>query len=257
MVYNDSSLTIPYGPYSEFSYNGTLYITANFDGQITSTAVCSSPTPTPTITPTKTATPTPTVTPSISTSPCINCFSGTTINVTSTGWIRWTNCAGTTIDTNIGSTGTYTINSCIVFGSIRSATPQTPLATWNSENWSETPCGDSCTGEDVVTVSVNMYDTGCTLETLNVTKNGVDQVGTMTNNSSDSFTAVAGDVIEITLDGGNCLDAGYEVYDSLGLIASDFTTVGVTLVYSFTVGGNTTFGNITINAVSGDTVPPA
>jgi hypothetical protein len=68
------------------------------------------------------------------------CVVNTTINVTDTGWIRWTNCYGDIVDTFLSSLGTYTITQCIQFNTIRAAVPLADLANWNNVVW-----GTACT----------------------------------------------------------------------------------------------------------------
>ena len=81
---------------------------------------------------------TSTTTTSTTTTPA--CVINTTINVTETGWIRWTLCDGTVQDTFLSSLGTYTITQCIQYNSIRAAIPLAELADWDNVVW-----GSACT----------------------------------------------------------------------------------------------------------------
>ena len=77
-----------------------------------------------------------------------DCRINTTINVTETGWIRWTLCDGTVQDTFLTSLGTYTITQCIQYDSIRAAIPLAELADWDNVVW-----GTSCTTETTTTTT--------------------------------------------------------------------------------------------------------
>jgi len=131
--------------------NGTYYFEVKFIGERCVFPVCFSqqisaiPTPTPTPTPTATSTPTPTPTSTPTPTPTVSvcCVSGGTLNVTDTGYIRWTLCNGDDVDTFLSSTGTYTITSCIQDGSIRSAFPLADLAAWTVLT-TGTTCGGIC-----------------------------------------------------------------------------------------------------------------
>jgi hypothetical protein len=95
------------------------------------------PTPTPTVTRTPTATPTFTPTPTV-TPPLY--FSGATLNVTDTGWIRYS----TETEQKyvyIGSTGTYTITDCVSCSSIVVGIPFADLAAFTIIQ-----CGNPCFG---------------------------------------------------------------------------------------------------------------
>jgi len=99
------------------------------------------PTPTPTPTPgTPTPTPTPSPTP---TGPCGDCYSATTLNITDTGYLKYTECDGDVIYVNVGSTGTYTINACIQNNSVLPGFPFADLANWSSITYSG-DCADPC-----------------------------------------------------------------------------------------------------------------
>ena len=95
------------------------------------------PTPTPTSTPTPptpTPTPTPTPGPSIYTS-------GATLNVTDTGWIKYTNNSGSTTYFQCTSLGTQVLTDCLVCSSINVGIPFADLA-----NFTITNCGNTCGG---------------------------------------------------------------------------------------------------------------
>ena len=94
------------------------------------------PTPTPTPTPTPpppTVTPTPTPTP---TSPPYT--TGATLNVTDTGWIKYTMSSGSTYQF-IGSTGTVVLTNCLLCSSIAPGIPFADVAVFTVTN-----CGNSC-----------------------------------------------------------------------------------------------------------------
>lgn len=100
-------------------------------------------TPTPTPTPTATgATPTPTPTPT-ATSLCGDCYSATTLNITDTGYLKYTDCEGDQIYVNVSSTGTYTINDCIQNNSVLPGFPFADLANWSSITYTGT-CATPC-----------------------------------------------------------------------------------------------------------------
>ena len=95
------------------------------------------PTPTPTPTP---GTPTPTPTPSPTPDP--NFYqSGATLNVTDTGWIRYTNNSGSTTYFQCTSLGTQVLTDCLVCNSITFGFPFADLA-----NFTVTNCGSACAG---------------------------------------------------------------------------------------------------------------
>ena len=96
------------------------------------------PTPTPSPTPTATPmgpTPTPTPTPTAG----ISYYSGATLNVTDTGWIKYDIKTLGTAYQFINYLGTYTINSCVDCGSIRPGIPYADVA-----NFTITSCGTAC-----------------------------------------------------------------------------------------------------------------
>jgi hypothetical protein len=91
------------------------------------------PTPTPTTTPPVTSTPAPTPTPTL------NIFtSGITINVTDTGWIKYTTPSGE-VYTFLNSFGTQDLTGCISCSSIREGIPFADLATFTIVD-----CGVAC-----------------------------------------------------------------------------------------------------------------
>jgi hypothetical protein len=64
--------------------------------------------------------------------------SGVTINITSVGWIRYSN-ATQNFDVFVNTTGTYVITQCIFCESLRPAFPFSPLAQYTT-----TSCGTAC-----------------------------------------------------------------------------------------------------------------
>ena len=83
-------------------------------------------------------TPTPSVTPSSTPAPV--CNSGTTLNITQIGWLKYVDCSGTTQYEFAGSLGTFTINACHRCDTIAAGIPFSQLAAWNAK-----VCGPSCT----------------------------------------------------------------------------------------------------------------
>ena len=90
------------------------------------------PTPTPTITHTPTPTPTPTEPPGYTT--------GSTLNVTDTGYIKYSMSSGTTYQ-YIGSIGTVVLTNCLDCTTIREGIPFADLAIFTIVN-----CGNPCDG---------------------------------------------------------------------------------------------------------------
>jgi hypothetical protein len=129
--------------------NGTYYYEIRMIGKRAVYPICGSfvvstiidptptPTPTPTVTPTH-GTPTPTPTPSPT--PGSIYTSGVTINVTDTGWIKYTTSSGDTYYqcTSLGST---VLPDCLVCSSINYGYPFADLASWTLVN-----CGSPCSG---------------------------------------------------------------------------------------------------------------
>jgi len=124
--------------------NGTYNFEIRFIGHRAIYPVCQSvvvgaiPTPTPTPTPTPvTPTPTPvvTITPTPTPPPYTT---GATLNVTDTGWIKYTMASGDTYQF-IGSTGTVVLTNCLVCSTINYGYPFADLAAFTVTN-----CGNSC-----------------------------------------------------------------------------------------------------------------
>jgi len=127
--------------------NGTYPLEFRFIGHDAVYAVCDNlivtgatePTPTPTLTPTPTPTLTPTIPPPTPTPTLDGEYkSGITLNVTDTGWIKYTMQSGTTYF-YVGSTGTVTLTPCIICESIAVGIPFADLATFTVTN-----CGNPC-----------------------------------------------------------------------------------------------------------------
>ena len=116
-----SAITIC-GLYSSFQDTGFTYCISSFTPCVSWTPL---PTPTPTntpgLSPTPTKTPylsaTPTRTPT-STPPSLDCRINTTLNITKTGYIKYTLCNGTQQYQYISSLGSYTITPCIQLDSV-------------------------------------------------------------------------------------------------------------------------------------------
>jgi hypothetical protein len=126
--------------------NGDYYFEIRFIGEKAIYPVCRTytvstivpPTPTPTPTPTVTPTnnPTPTPTPTVG----VLYQSGATLNVTDTGWIKYTSrTLGPDQYVFISSLGTYTITDCVLCSSIFIGVPFADVA-----NFTITNCGTSC-----------------------------------------------------------------------------------------------------------------
>ena len=99
--------------------------------------ISSIPTPTPTPSPTATPVP-PTPTPTATSGPSIY-TSGATLNVTDTGWIKYTNNSGSTTYFNCTTLGTQVLSDCLDCSTIRDGIPFADLA-----NFSIVNCGTSC-----------------------------------------------------------------------------------------------------------------
>lgn len=128
--------------------DGTYYFEIRMIGKKSVQPICKSlvvsgltpptPTPTPSPTPGPTATPTPTPTPS----PTPSLYqSGATLNVTDTGWIKYTSLNDGDKYVFISSTGTYTITECALCSTINYGYPFADLA-----NFTITSCGTTCGG---------------------------------------------------------------------------------------------------------------
>lgn len=100
------------------------------------------PSPTPTVTPTLTTT--PTRTPGLSPTPTPTSgsiyTSGATINVTDTGYIKYTTSSGDTYQF-INTLGSVTLTNCLICASITQGFPFADLAVFTVTN-----CGTSCSG---------------------------------------------------------------------------------------------------------------
>lgn len=127
--------------------DGTYYFEIRMIGKKSVQPICKSlvvsgltpptPTPTPSPTPGPTATPTPTPTPS----PTPSVYqSGTTLNVTDPGWIKYDMASGTTYQF-INTTGTVTLTNCLLCSSINFGYPFADLANFTVIN-----CGTTCGG---------------------------------------------------------------------------------------------------------------
>ena len=82
--------------------------------------------------------------------------SGTTLNVTKTGYVRYSTPLSNTVDINITTLGTYTINDCIIVNSVRAAIPiaLTYLANYNNVVYGSN-CGVVTTGTVNITFNCN------------------------------------------------------------------------------------------------------
>ena len=120
-----SAITIC-GLYASFQTTGFTYCITSFDPCVSWTPL---PTPTPTNTPNLSPSPTrtPTQTPGLSPTPSLtpsptpsgnNCRINTTLNITDTGYIKYTNCDTTQTYAFVSSLGTYTITDCIQLGQV-------------------------------------------------------------------------------------------------------------------------------------------
>lgn len=84
---------------------------------------------------------TPSPTPSNTPSPSAGevCKSGTTLNITDTGWLKYTDCSGTVQYVNVTSLGTYTITPCHYCSTISPGFPYADVANYNN-----VVCGFNC-----------------------------------------------------------------------------------------------------------------
>ena len=132
--------------------NGTYQFEMRFIGHRSVYPVCFSYTvtglvPSPTATPTSTPTPTPTMTgatptPTPTPTPVVSIYtSGATLNVTDTGYIKYTNSSGTTTYFYCSSLGTQVLSDCLDCTTITYGYPFADLA-----NFTVTNCGTSCGG---------------------------------------------------------------------------------------------------------------
>lgn len=150
-VTNASSTTILPSEVGLTSFqSGTYYFEVRFIGHRCVYPVCieldilSPPfptaTPTPTPTPTATAGPTPTPT---ATAPSVCCVSGVTLNVTDTGWIKFTLCNGTVEYRQYTTTGAKVISECIQQNTVAVGIPFADLAAFTVTG-AGTVCGGVC-----------------------------------------------------------------------------------------------------------------
>jgi hypothetical protein len=122
---------------------GTYYFEVRFIGHRSIYPVCITQSisvppfpPQPTPTPTPTATPTPTTTPTPTPTIDYCCASGTTLNVTNTGWVKWVLCDGTDQYHQYTTTG-------IRRGSVNYGFPYADLAEFTVTG-TGTTCGGNC-----------------------------------------------------------------------------------------------------------------
>jgi hypothetical protein len=107
------------------------------------------PTPTPSVTPTNPVTPTPTPTP-------VNLYTtGATLNVTDTGYIKYTMASGSTYQF-IGSTGVVTLTNCLDCSTINYGYPFADLA-----NFTILGCGSPCDAPPPTPTPTPSSGTGC------------------------------------------------------------------------------------------------
>jgi hypothetical protein len=127
--------------------NGTYYFEFRMIGHRCIFPICanltiSSITPSPTATPTPTTTgAAPTPTPTATSSIC--CVSGVTLNVTDTGWIKYTLCNGTQEYKEYTTTGNKVIPECIQQNSVTYGFPFADLAEFTVTG-AGTQCGGVC-----------------------------------------------------------------------------------------------------------------
>jgi hypothetical protein len=168
---------------------------------ITTTTTSTTTTAAPTTTTTTTIAPTTTTT----TTP-VDCRINTTINVTDTGWIRWTLCDGTSVDTFLSSLGTYTITQCIQYDSIRSAFPLADLASWNNVVWGTTcttGTTTTTTAADFATFNWNFTESGGANGEMVLYING-SVVENRFNTSSGTYYVNVGDTISCEVSTNSC-----------------------------------------------------
>lgn len=82
--------------------------------------------------------PTPTPSPTPSSTPQV-CVSGTSVNITKTGWLKYNNCDNITQFVDVGSIGVFNINDCHICSTI---SPGFPFA--NVANYNAVSCGSVC-----------------------------------------------------------------------------------------------------------------
>ena len=120
------------GLYSSFQDTGFTYCISSFTPCVSWTPL---PTPTPTNTPE--LSPTPTKTPGLSATPTrtptptpssLDCRINTILNITETGYIKYTLCNGTQQYAFVSTLGSYTITACIQSGSVLPGFPFADVA---------------------------------------------------------------------------------------------------------------------------------
>jgi hypothetical protein len=185
------------------------------------------------------------------------CVINTTINVTETGWIRWTLCDGTVQDTFLSSLGTYTITQCIQYNSIRAAIPLAELADWDNVVW-----GSACT----TTTTTTSTTTSGTSAQLNwsFTESG-GSVGNMdlyindsvvesrSNTSSGTINVYEGDEIYVEVYSSGCTGtSGKANAYTNGIIAdADCADTSVTLTTgTYTVQSEDIGDTLVLNTVA-------
>lgn len=124
---NGLSSSVFVGPYSFVNQCACSVTNPGYGINITNIGSCVNPTPTPT----------PSITPSAGSSP--TGVSGTTLNITDTGWLKYTDSNGVQQYVNVTSLGTYTITPCHDCDSILPGIPFADVA-----NWDVKVCGSAC-----------------------------------------------------------------------------------------------------------------
>jgi len=192
---------------------------------------------------------TTTSTTSTSTTTTPACVINTTINVTETGWIRWTLCDGTVQDTFLSSLGTYTITQCIQYNSIRAAIPLAELADWDNVVW-----GSACTTTTTTTTTTSTTTSGTSAQlNWSFTESG-GSVGNMdlyindsvvesrSNTSSGTINVYEGDEIYVEVYSSGC--------DGMSGKANAYTA-GI-IADADCADGSVTLTTTTYTVVSGD-----
>lgn len=129
------------GLYASFQTTGFSYCVSSFTPCVSWTPL-PTPTPTqtpyqsPTITPTPSKTPgiSPTTTPTPTATPSVDCRINTVLNITETGYIKYTLCTGIQEYAFVSSTGSYTITPCIQLGSVLPGFPFADVAVFTITN---------------------------------------------------------------------------------------------------------------------------
>ena len=122
----------PYTTYNICACQGSVGF--EFGATITVTDYGPCATPSPTVTPSSTPNVTPSSTPAVN-----SCVSGTTLNITDTGWIKYNDCNGNTQYVFVSTLGTYTITPCHNCNTILPGFPLADVANWNALS-----CGSNC-----------------------------------------------------------------------------------------------------------------